>query len=261
MLDTNVKIMKKKVKAKIKPKPKPKPNASTSGRQMSVIEKAKEKMSSSLLRLMDESLYTNEADTMSLDKDKFVSYHQAYSKVSEKWPIKPIDYIVKFIKRRNFNKKPLHKLKFADIGCGINPLLKQKLPRGVQVSSFDLVSKHKDVTEANMISLPLESESIDCAVYSLSLMAKDLGKILLEAKRVLKPNGSLMIVEVTSRFEGKEKRFAGKLFRIGLSCKSLKSLPPNSYFTFFHFKKVDSETDYSASAKNIELKPCVYKTR
>ena len=228
-------------------------------KKLSLLERCKLQRSSSLLRLMDEKLYTNESRDMNLDKDQFIAYHRAYSSVSEKWPIKPIDYIVKFIKKRLFTKRPAHKYKLADIGCGCEPLLKMKLPSKAKVQSFDLVSTHKDVIEANMNDLPLPDESVHCVVYSLSLMAKDLGNILIEAKRVLKLGGSMLIVEVTSRFEGKEKRFIEKLEKIGFKKKCMTTMKPNNYFTFFHFTKINCETKYASL--RIELKPCAYKAR
>lgn len=226
---------------------------------LSLIDKCKQQMSSSLLRLYDEKLYTNDAGGVPLDKTSFLKYHEAYASVSESWPTKPIDYIVKFIRRHFLTKKPANKFKFADVGCGSEPLLKMKLPSKAKVVSFDLVSTHEHVIEANMAQLPLEDQSIDIAVYSLSLMAKNLGHLILEAKRILKTGGSLLIVEVTSRFEGREKEFADRLERIGLKKKSMTALKPNDYFIFFHFTKEDSKTYYPRL--EIQLKPCVYKTR
>lgn len=236
-------------------------NLKSKQKDMSLIERCKLQMSSSLLRLVDEKLYTNDSSNISLDKDEFLTYHQAYEKTSESWPTKPIDFIVKFIKKRLFTKRPANKFKFADVGCGKLPLLKLKLPSKTSVQSFDLVSTHKDIVAANMDRLPLDNEAVHCAVYSLSLMARNLGTILMEAKRILKINGSLLIVEVTSRFQGRERRFIAKLERLGLKKQSMTTLKPNGYFTFFHFSKLDNETNYPPSFLNIELKPCVYKAR
>lgn len=230
-------------------------------KNLSLLDRCKLQMSSSLLRLMDERLYESNTKNVVLDKDKFLAYHEAYASVSDKWPMKPIDYIVKFIKNRIIVKKAVHKIKFADIGCGKEPLLKRKLPPKAKVLSFDLISAHKDVIEANMENLPIEDEVIDCAVYSLSLMAKNLGHVIVEGKRILKVGGSMLIVEVTSRFEGREKKFINKLEKIGLKQKSASNLKPNNYFTFFHFTKVDNRKDYSSSNLDIQLKPCVYKSR
>lgn len=230
-------------------------------KSLSLVERCKLQMSSSLLRLVDEKLYTSDSSNILLGKEEFLSYHEAYSKVSESWPSKPIEFLVKFIKKRLFPKRPAHKFKFADVGCGKDPLLKMKLPSVARVQSFDLVSTHKDIVEANMDKLPLEDESVHCAVYSLSLMAKNLGGILVEAKRILKLNGSLLIVEVTSRFEGREKKFVGRLEKLGFKKQSMTTLKPNAYFTFFHFSKLDNQMSYPSSSLNIELKPCVYKAR
>lgn len=230
-------------------------------KNLSLVDRCKLQMSSSLLRLVDEKLYTSDSSNIPLTEEEFVSYHQAYSSVCDKWPTKPIDYIVKFIKKRLLAKKPVQKFKFADIGCGRQPLLKMKLPPKARVQSFDLVTVHEDIIQANMDSLPLDDESINCAVYSLSLMAKNLGSILVEARRVLKLNGSLLIVEVTSRFEGKEKRFIEKVEKIGFKKRSTAILKPNGYFTFFHFTKNEPGQYKCSSGVNIELKPCIYKAR
>lgn len=230
-------------------------------KNLSLVDRCKLQMSSSILRLVDEDIYTSDSKNIPLDKEKFIAYHEAYASVSDKWPTKPVDYIIRYIKKRMLTMKANNKLKFADIGCGRNPLLKIKLPPRCKVQSFDLVSTHEDIIEANMEKLPLQDDSINCAVYSLSLMAKNLGNILLEGKRVLKVGGSMLIVEVTSRFEGNEKRFISKLDKIGLKKKSTTILKPNGYFTFFHFIKIDSKKDYPRSALDIQLKPCVYKSR
>lgn len=242
-------------------KTKTNPTPGIFNKNLGLIDRCKQQMSSSLLRLIDETLYTSDVSDIPLDRDKFIAYHDAYSEVCKKWPTQPIDYIVKFIKKRMFPKRPVHKFRFADVGCGREPLLKSKLPPKANVQSFDLVSVHKDVTEANMEHLPVDDNSFDCAVYCLSLMAKNLGSVIVEAKRILKLKGSLLIVEVTSRFESRERRFTNRLERLGFKLNSSTPLKPNAYFTFFHFTKVNNDLDYSDSAKYVELKPCIYKAR
>lgn len=237
------------------------PNPKNKQKDLSLVDRCKIQMSSSLLRLMDEALYTSDTKNISLDKDKFEAYHKAYASVCENWPTKPIDYIVKFIRKRLLPRNSIKKMKFADVGCGREPMLKKKLPSKAKVVSFDLISAHKDISEANMEKLPIETDTITCAVYSLSLMAKNLGQILIEGKRILKIGGSMLIVEVTSRFEGNERKFISKLERIGLKNRSVAELKPNGYFTFFHFTKADNELDYSCSCLDIQLKPCMYKIR
>lgn len=231
-------------------------------KKQSIVESMKSRMASSLLRLMDEELYHSDARNIGLDEEHFTAYHEAYANASDAWPVKPIDYIVKFIKKRMFSKRPVQKWVFADIGCGKEPLLRLKLPKKSTVHSFDIISTHKDVIEANMINLPLENMVVDCVVYSLSLMARNIGEVILEAKRVLRPKGSILIVEVTSRFRGREKKFIGCMHKLGFKSTSMSRLPPNDFFTFFHFTKTDNNMDYPRSMLgDLYLSPCSYKSR
>lgn len=58
-----------------------------------------------------------------------------------------------------------------------------------------------DVIACDMAKTPLENESVNVAVYCLSLMGTNLKDFFLEANRVLKIGGNLKIAEVKSRFE------------------------------------------------------------
>lgn len=71
----------------------------------------------------------------------------------------------------------------ADFGCG-----EAKLATSVQqtVKSFDLVALNKNVIACDMANVPLKDNSIDVAVYCLSLMGVNIKDYLLEASRVLK---------------------------------------------------------------------------
>jgi len=72
----------------------------------------------------------------------------------------------------------------ADFGCG-DARLAQSLPN--KVHSFDLVALNKYVTACDMAHTPLANESVDIAVFCLSLMGTNLSDFILEANRVLKP--------------------------------------------------------------------------
>lgn len=71
----------------------------------------------------------------------------------------------------------------ADFGCG-----EAKLARSVTqtVHSFDLVAVNDEVVACDMAHVPLEDQSVDVAVFCLSLMGTNLHDYLLEANRVLK---------------------------------------------------------------------------
>ena len=63
-----------------------------------------------------------------------------------------------------------------------------------------MVSTKDFIQVADMKNLPLDAESIDAAVYCLALMGTNYLDFLLEAHRVLKRNGRLIVAEVLSRF-------------------------------------------------------------
>jgi ribosomal RNA-processing protein 8 len=74
----------------------------------------------------------------------------------------------------------------ADMGCG-DAVLAQKLsPLGHTVHSFDLVEKLPYVKSADMANVPLQSDSCDSVVYSLSLMNTNWGEAVAEGVRILK---------------------------------------------------------------------------
>ena len=84
------------------------------------------------------------------------------------------------------------------MGCGDARLAKSV---NQTVYSFDLVSNSEDVIATDIAHVPLSDESVDIVVFCLSLMGTNIGDFILEASRILKPNGILKIVEVRSRFE------------------------------------------------------------
>ncbi|KAG1234961.1 hypothetical protein G6F68_018946 [Rhizopus microsporus] len=69
-----------------------------------------------------------------------------------------------------------------------------------KVLSFDLIAKNELVTACDISKLPLEANSVDVVVFSLSLMGTNYLEFLKEAHRVLKVGGELKIAEVVSRF-------------------------------------------------------------
>lgn len=73
----------------------------------------------------------------------------------------------------------------ADIGCG-DAKIAEKLGDRFTVYSFDLVAINERVVVANMSNLPLEKDSVDVAVYCLSLMGINLNHFIREANRIIK---------------------------------------------------------------------------
>ena len=72
--------------------------------------------------------------------------------------------------------------------CNCGPAGEAKLAASVpnRVVSLDLVAANPSVIACNMAHTPLESQSVGCAVFCLSLMGVDYSDFLMEAQRTLK---------------------------------------------------------------------------
>jgi ubiquinone/menaquinone biosynthesis C-methylase UbiE len=127
-----------------------------------------------------------------------------------------------------------------------------------KVHSFDLVALNEHVTVANMSNVPLEDESVDIAVFCLSLMGTNFADYLVEAHRVLKKGGLLKIAELESRFVGM-KKFLLLLEKLGFELK--QKTQPNGYFYVMNFEKTGDCKKPNNIKEDEILKPCLYKKR
>ncbi|ONK58789.1 uncharacterized protein A4U43_C09F16660 [Asparagus officinalis] len=216
------------------------------------------RLSGGHFRMLNEKLYTcSGKDAFNLFKDDpqlFDVYHAGYQEQMSRWPEQPVNIIIKWLKSRNSS------LVVADFGCG-----NAHLARNVKnkVYSMDLVSNDPSVIACDMSHTPLDSGSVDVAVFCLSLMGTNFPSYLQEASRVLKPCGWLLIAEVRSRFDPNNggadpEKFTIAVKNLGFSLVSKDFT--NKMFVLFYFKKKEA----ASKVKNIEwpeLKPCIYKRR
>mmetsp|Transcript_42209 Transcript_42209/g.69551 ORF Transcript_42209/g.69551 Transcript_42209/m.69551 type:complete len:392 (+) Transcript_42209:37-1212(+) len=236
-------------------------------------------------RWMNEMLYNTsgrDAQTRIREhENEFIDYHKTYNEiVSNEWPESPLEKIIKSITKKLNN---LYRFKhgsaaaaaasftIADFGCGDAKIAKYFATEYkqtnhnknvcVQVHSFDLMALNEFVTECDISNVPLSSDSVDLAVFCLSLMGTNFHEYLLEAYRVLRKKGYLKIAEVRSRFYS-ITRFEKLLFQCGFDVVA-KELD-NTHFALFHCTKSDVRNPHKLSsnydAKTV-LKPCVYKKR
>ncbi|GAC92814.1 potential rRNA methyltransferase [Pseudozyma hubeiensis SY62] len=191
----------------------------------------------------------------------------------------------------------------VDLGAGEGGLAKKLIPKGVKVLCYDLVTtsdgwvRKQDTAAIGGLPLPgffAEADPLglqtrptgaadgvaDVAVFCLSLMGTNWVHMLLEAKRVLRTGGELIIAEVSSRFADGFDAFIRivKMLGFGLEHKDAS----NTHFVLFEFIKL-SQRDHVSSLSGIDgdgaidpentsldelaehgktlLKPCIYKRR
>lgn len=131
-------------------------------------------------------------------------YHSLYRDARKDWPIVPYKEAVKWCKARPH-------LVVGDFGCG-EALLAKEVEN--KVYSFDHVAINEDVIACDIAHVPLDDETLDAAIFSLSLMGVNYLDYIKEAHRCLKLDGHLWIAETTSRYQGLSL-FEEELAKIG----------------------------------------------
>eukprot|EP01084_Bolivina_argentea_P181682 313749_1 len=227
------------------------------------LSKLQQKMSRSLsgaqFRSLNQELYTQPSATsfakFVAEPKLFDIYHCGFREQVAKWPINPLNVIVKWIKEKHPNAI------VADFGCGEAELSASILNK---CFSFDLSSGGNDrIIACDMAHVPLPDLSVDIVVFCLSLMGTNLMDFVAEAWRVLQHRGRMKVAEVRSRFEGKEsggggglKSFLCAMSQAGFDCRRCEK--SNKMFVMIEFRKSSRKPDPNAMFK---AKPCVYKRR
>ncbi|XP_072390956.1 uncharacterized protein [Diabrotica undecimpunctata] len=215
-------------------------------------QKMMEKLKAARFRFINEQIYTADSkeaqQIFQSDPQAFNAYHDGYRKQVKTWPLNPLDIIVNTIK-----KMPRTHV-VADFGCGDARLSKSVIQK---VHSFDLVAVDESVVACDMANVPLENNSVDVAVYCLSLMGTNLRDYLTEANRVLKVGGVLKIAEVESRFENIEDFIKGVSY---FGFKNTWKDQSHNLFYFLDFKK-ERNVKHKNKLPTLSLLPCLYKKR
>ena len=141
-------------------------------------------------------------------------YHHLYREARKDWSEIPYIEISKKIKNRP-------DWIVADFGCGENLLSKEISNK---VHSFDYIAIDDSVISCDMSSVPLEDNSVDVIVFSLSLMGSNDCDYLKEAYRVLKPFGQIFIAEPNSKWidGGLKEKIESVGFRCFEPCETSK---------------------------------------
>ena len=125
--------------------------------------------------------------------ESFFRYHALRKERMEQWDEIPYEYIATKIKNRNQI--------IADFGCGENKF-KDCLPN--KVYSFDHVAFDETVIACDMKNVPLENETIDVAMFSLSLWGSNYEDYIKESYRVLNYGGVIYIAEPSKSYDTPE---------------------------------------------------------
>jgi hypothetical protein len=138
--------------------------------------------------------------------EEWEQYHTLYRKARESWNIVPYEEFIRWcISREGYI--------IADFGCG-EALVARAVSERHTVYSFDHIAIDESVVAGDMSSTSLDSESVDVALFSLSLMGSNFTDYLREAYRVLKIDGQIHIWESASRFDD-VRRFSQSLEKLG----------------------------------------------
>ena len=246
-------------------------------KKLSLIDKMRAKLSGGHFRMLNEQLYTTKGDEalhlVQQNPGVFDAYHEGFREQVKKWPKNPVHKCFEWLQHKPYDTI------IADFGCGDAELAKLIGKSKKKVYSLDLEtpSHAPFVIACNMAKTPLESNSVDVAVFSLSLMGTDYYKFIEEASRVLKVKGKLWIAEVKSRFDGRNgaasiPSFVASLKTAGFDVDPKKVDEKDKMF--FVLEAVKAKNHASSSSAGSEkknnksgkvewpkLKACEYKKR
>jgi superfamily II DNA or RNA helicase len=156
------------------------------------------------------------------NSEEWEQYHTLYREARKTWEFVPVDDMIAWCKEREGYV-------IADFGCG-EALLAKAVGDRHKVFSFDHIAIDDSVIEGDMADTALDSDSIDVAVFCLSLMGQNVVDYIREAHLALKIDGNLHIYEATSRFKNVEG-FKSSLEKLGFS---LHLAEERDKFTYIH---------------------------
>jgi ribosomal RNA-processing protein 8 len=210
----------------------------------------KQRLEGSKFRILNEKLYTTTSaaaqDMFTAQPALFDLMHRGFSNQAEQWPIVPVDEVIAYLKSHYPPPAVI-----ADLGCG-EAKIAASIPNPVY--SIDFKALKDGVIECDMSHTPLDSNCVDVVLFVLSLMGTNLGDFVSEARRIIRINGRLLIVEVTSRIED-FGAFVGAVEDRGFVLAARREL--TSFFSWLEF----ATAPVADHARPLSLKPCVYKRR
>ena len=201
--------------------------------EVEVVEtKTREYSSESIITSTHQKASTSTSTRMhewfSEDKSRWKDYHKVREENIKDWVENPITVIAE-----RLNENPGQVV--ADLGCGMNRL-KDLVKNYKAWYSFDHCAVDPSVVEADCSDLHeyLGDESVDSAVFCMSLWGTNYLDSIKEAHRYLKTGGTLYVVEPKEKVD--QSVLLGEVVQLGFNLTNLV-LERNGK-TYFEYKKV-----------------------
>ena len=162
------------------------------------------------------------------NKREWQKYHDARDRIRAEWTEDPQDVIASMINKCGACGT------IADLGCGRNELKEKITVPYYKWMSFDHVANDESVIEADTTNLSeyVSDESIDAAVYCLSIWGRNKIDYFKEATRMLRHGGTLYVAEPTDK--ANQSLFLADVVNMGFE---LCEFTPNTKFTYFVYRR------------------------
>jgi superfamily II DNA or RNA helicase len=145
-------------------------------------------------------------DRLASNPEEWAHYHTMYRQLRETWPVVPFKEEIRWLLERDG-------FVVGDFGCG-EAFIAAEAGAKHTIHSFDHVAIDKRVIACDIAHVPLEDESLDLAIFCLSLMGSNFTDYVREAHRCLRLDGMLHVWEATNYFDDVRK-FCTALGRLG----------------------------------------------
>lgn len=162
--------------------------------------------------------------------DKWKEYHKIREENKKTWVEDPLDAIAEKLNKPDNNNRII-----ADLGCGMNQL-KDKVKNYSEWYSFDHYSEDETVIKADIANLKehLADNSVDIAVFCMSLWGTNYMDYIKEAYRYLKIDGIMHIVEPKDKVN--QAVLFGGAAQFGFNLIDI--VPERNGKTYLEFKKM-----------------------
>lgn len=169
--------------------------------------------------------------------EEWAQYHTLYKESRKDWAIVPYEEMIRWCQQES-------SYIIGDFGCGEAKLAEAISDRHT-VYSFDHIAINNNVIACDMSHVPLNDEELGVAIFSLSLMGSNFTDYLREARRTLKLDGQLHIIEATSRF-GDKDQFCADLEALGFAIIRVEDM--------WKFTHITARKTYRKPQAGVELK-------